>query len=213
MGASWQIRLLPQQSLELSVSDVRAPGRSFHATSIGIKLVHHLQRPASANEEVSLETERLRMRLVQQTYRGASPNWRCCYPAQAVDNMGLQLDYMLSPVSAAQQWFLTGQGLAAYKGQAGAYMTGLLGGGVQQRLTEHWHAEAEALVGAAGGGGLQTGGGLVSQFNVGLGYQLTPQLALLASMGRMQAAHDSFKAHVLGLSAVYRFSAVSQAVH
>lgn len=90
---------------------------------------------------------------------------------------------------------------------------GSAGGGVQQRLTEHWHAEAEALVGAAGGGGLQTGGGLVSQFNVGLGYQLTPQLALLASMGRMQAARDSFRAHVLGLSAVYRFSAVSQAVH
>ena len=211
VGVSWQMRLLPRQSLELTLSDVRAPSHSFHATSVGIKWVHHLQRPAGDIPVDGLDTERLRMRLVNQTYRGASADWRCCYPEQRVDNLGLQLDYMLSPVSEARQWFLSGQGLAAYKGQAGAYMTGLVGGGVHQRLSERWHAEAEALVGAAGGGGLRTGGGLVAQVNAGLGYQLTPRLALLASLGRMQAVHDSFKANVLGLSAVYRFSAVSVA--
>jgi hypothetical protein len=211
VGVSWQVRVLPRQSLELTLSDVRAPSQSFHATSVGIKWVHHLQRPGGDSPADGLDTERLRMRLVNQTYRGASADWRCCYPDQRVENLGLQLDYMLSPASESRQWFLSGQGLAAYKGQAGAYMTGLVGAGVHQRLSGRWHAEAEALVGAAGGGGLRTGGGLVAQANAGLGYQFTPRLALLASVGRIQAVNDSFKANVLGVSAVYRFSALSVA--
>lgn len=216
LGVGWQWRLLPRQSLELSLSEVRAPGRSFQAHSLGLKWVHHFEQPRSTGAPLSagmlsgLEAERLRLRLLHQTYRGASPDWRCCYPQMNVDNLGLALDYMLSPVDQPRQWFLSGQGIAAYRGEAGAYMTGLLGGGVRQRLAGRWHAEAETLVGAAGGGGLRMGGGLVAQANLGLGYQLTPQVGLMVSLGRMQALHDSFKANVLGLSASYHFSTVGK---
>jgi hypothetical protein len=127
----------------------------------------------------------------------------------AVDNLGLQLDYLLGDPQA-RQWFLTGQGIAAYKGEAGAYMTGLVGVGLRQPLGGRWHAEAEALVGAAGGGGLRMGGGLVAQANLGLGRQLTPHWSVLLTAGRMEALQDRFKAHVLGLSAVYHFSAVTR---
>lgn len=216
LGIGWQVRLRPRQSLELSLSDVRAPGQSFHARSLGLKLVHHLEQPRSEGSPLSagmlsgLDTERLRLRLVQQTYRGAGADWRCCFANLPVDNLGLQLDYLLSPAEQPRQWFLTGQGIAAYRGEAGAYMTGLVGGGVRQQLAPRWHAEAEALLGAAGGGGLRTGGGLVAQGNVGLSYQLTPQLGVMLSAGHMQALHDRFKARVLGLSLNYHFSSVTR---
>jgi hypothetical protein len=157
-----------------------------------------------------LDVERLRMRLVQQSYRGANPGWRCCYADLPVHNLGLQLDYMLGPTESARQWFLTGQGIAAYKGEAGAYMTGLVGAGLRQKLAPRWTAEVEALIGAAGGGGLRVGGGLVAQTNIGLGYQLTPQLGLMVTAGRMEALQGDFKAKVLGVSAVYHFSTVTR---
>lgn len=216
VGIGWQMRLLAHQSLELSVSDVRAPGRSFAARNVGVKLVHHLQQPRSDGQALSpallsgLDTERLRMRLVQQSYQGASPDWRCCYAHLPVHNLGLQLDYMLGPTEQARQAFVTGQGIAAYKGEAGAYMTGLVGAGLRQKLAPRWTAEVEALVGAAGGGGLRMGGGLVAQTNIGLGYQLTPQLGLMVTAGRMEALRGEFKANVLGGSAVYHFSTVTR---
>ncbi len=216
-GLGWQYRLTARQSLELSVGRVQAPGRSFQAQSVGVKLVHHLQRPrdvpASLGEAAlaGWDADRLRLRLVQQTYRGASADWRCCFAHLPVDNLGLQLDRMLGPLDATRQWFLTGQGIAAYRGEAGAYMTGLVGAGVRQKLAPRWHAEGEALVGAAGGGGLRMGGGLVAQANLGLAYQLQPQLALMLTVGRMHALRDAFKADVFGLSLNYHFTTVGQA--
>jgi hypothetical protein len=216
MGIGWQVHVLPRQSLELSVSKVRAPGRSFVAHNVGVKLVHHLQQPRTDGQALSaemlsgLDVERMRMRLVQQSYQGANPDWRCCYADLPVHNLGLQLDYMLGPTESARQWFLTGQGISAYKGEAGAYMTGLVGAGLRQKLAPRWTAEVEALIGAAGGGGLRVGGGLVAQTNIGLGYQLTPKVGLLVTAGRMEASQGDFKAKVLGVSAVYHFSTVTR---
>jgi hypothetical protein len=93
--------------------------------------------------------------------------------------------------------------LAAYKGEAGAYMTGLVGVGTQRSWGGAWFAEAEALMGAAGGGGLATGGGLVGQLNVGLGYRLSKQLSVMGTVGTMTALGGDFKAKVLGLGLVY----------
>jgi hypothetical protein len=216
LGLAWQLRLSPRQSLELSASEVRAPGRSFHARSLGLRLVHHLRQPQASGAPLSpqllagLDAERLRLRWVQQTYLGDDPQWRCCHPDLAVHNLGLQLDRMSDPGAQGQRWFLTGQGIAAYWGEAGAYMTGLVGAGWLRPLSPRWFTQAEALVGAAGGGGLSMGGGLVGQVNLGLGYQLGPQWDLLLTAGRMQAWTGPFKAHVLGFGAVYRFSALTR---
>ena len=87
----------------------------------------------------------------------------------SVDNLGLQIDYFINP-----DWYITGQGLAAYKGDAGAFMTGLVGTGVRKNLNKSLYLNAETLAGAAGGGGLAMGSGLVWQGNAGVGYDINP---------------------------------------
>ncbi len=208
-GVALQQRVSRNDSLELAWGKVGHFSGHFKGDAVGLKWVHHFSTPEVGAEPVrlsalrGLDAHHLRIRLAQQTYIQGAPGWRNSYADLNVDNLGVQLDYFLSPANQSTQWFVTGQGLAAYKGQAGAYMTGLVGMGTQRSLRGAWFAEAEALVGAAGGGGLATGGGLVGQLNVGLGYRLSKHVSVMGTAGTMTALGGDFRAKVLGLGLVY----------
>jgi hypothetical protein len=85
-------------------------------------------------------------------------------------------------------------------------MTGLLGLGVHYPFLHDWAVEAEALVGAAGGGGLAVGGGLVWQVNAGLSYAVSQNNDVLLQVGRIDAPKGGFAAHVLSVSMAHKFS-------
>ena len=208
-GVALQQRVSRNDSLELAWGKVGHFSGHFKGDAVGLKWVHHFSTPEVGAEPVrlsalrGLDAHHLRIRLAQQTYIQGAPGWRNSYADLNVDNLGVQLDYFLSPANPSTQWFVTGQGLAAYKGQAGAYMTGLVGMGTQRSLRGAWFAEAEALVGAAGGGGLATGGGLVGQLNLGLGYRWSKHVSVMGTAGTMTALGGDFRAKVLGLGLVY----------
>ena len=210
-GLAWQQQLTRRTALELAVSEVRAPSQSFKARSLALKLNYQFGLPAAVGADpvgwpalTGLDAVPLRVRVVNQTYVQGSANWRNGDPDQSVSNLGVQLDYFVSP-----HWFLTGQGLAAYAGKAGAYMTGQVGAGTQWPITDRWFVEGEALVGAAGGGGLATGSGLVGQVNAGVGYRLSKSLSVMATAGQISALRGDMKAKVLGLSLGYEFTGLT----
>jgi hypothetical protein len=120
---------------------------------------------------------------------------------QEVSNLGVQMDYFLTP-----NWFFTGQGLAAYAGDAGAYMVGEVGLGSVWNVTPNWFIEGEALFGAAGGGGVAVGSGLIAQANASVGYRLNKALSIIATAGRIEALQGDLKANVAGVSLAYQFS-------
>ncbi|NTU52878.1 MAG: hypothetical protein HGA97_04080 [Chlorobiaceae bacterium] len=139
----------------------------------------------------------VRIRIVTQQYTHGAEGWRSAHSESNVENLGVQFDYF--PVS----WgYLTGQALAAYDGHAGAYMIGLFGGGLHQKVVGPVFAEVEGLAGAAGGGGLVVGSGLVWQANTGIGLQVTRDVALLMTAGHIDALSGPFAADVFGLSMV-----------
>jgi hypothetical protein len=193
--------------LDGSVFQRWAADTSFKATGLGLKLGYQFGGQTKSNTGVlnnsTFDSHPVRVRMVNQTYTKASENWRN-RPDQNVDNLGAAVDYFIEP-----GWFLTGQGLGAYGGDAGAYMTGLLGTGVRARITKNIFAELEGLVGAAGGGGLNTGGGLVYQANLGLGYQLNKNFEVMGTIGQMKAAKGEFHANVYGVSLAYKFNAMT----
>lgn len=206
-GIGLQQNLTPRMAVELSVGELRAPSKSFKAQSVALKLNYQFGLPDVASESVpwnaldGFDTVPLRLRMVNQNYLKNSPNWRSSNVDQSVGNLGMQVDYFVSP-----HWFLTGQALAAYSGEAAGYMTGLVGAGGQWPLSERWFVEGEALLGAAGGGGLAVGGGLVGQVNAGVGYRLSKSLSVMATAGQMAALRGDFKAKVLGVSLAYQFT-------
>ena len=104
----------------------------------------------------------------------------------------------------SERLYLTGQAHSALGGGAGGYSVGLLGAGYQQRWGR-WQAGAEALVGAAGGGGVDTAGGLVAQPMVYAGYALSPDLALRVGGGRIEALRGPLSGNVFEVSLAYTF--------
>lgn len=65
--------------------------------------------------------------------------------------------------SLSERVYLSGQAHSAVTDRAGAYSVGLVGIGVTEQFEEHprWRIGAEAMVGAAGGGGVTSGGAIV----------------------------------------------------
>jgi len=139
----------------------------------------------------------VRVRVASQRYFDGADNWRAHHADKDVDNLGIQFDYF--PVPWA---YVTGQGLAAYGGDAGAYMIGLVGAGLHQQIAGPLFAEVEGLAGAAGGGGLNVGSGFVWQANAGIGYQFNEDVALMVTGGRINAVDGDFAANAIGLSLV-----------
>ena len=206
-GLGLQQNISKNLAIELLAGGVTAPSHSFEALNLALKLNYQFGLPDVSSTPVSwnalgdFDTQQLRVRLANQTYFKADPNWRNRFINKEVSNLGVQVDYFISP-----HLFITGQGLAAYAGDAGAYMTGEVGLGTQWDLTQHWFIEGEGLVGAAGGGGLAVGGGLVAQANVSLGYRLSDALSIMATAGYIEAPRGDFKAKVAGISLAYQFT-------
>ena len=209
-GVGLQQKISSHLALEFSAGGVMAPSHTFEALNLTLKLNYQFGMPDVGTTPVSwyglqeFDTTPLRMRLTNQTYFKADDHWRNGDVNQEVSNLGVQMDYFLTP-----NWYLTGQGLAAYAGDAGAYMVGEVGLGAVWNVTPNWFIEGEALFGAAGGGGIAVGSGLVAQGNASVGYRLNKALSIIATAGRIEALQGDFKANVAGASLAYQFSAIT----
>ena len=207
-GLGLQQKISRHLALELSAGGVMAPSHTFEALNLALKLNYQFGMPDVGTTPVSwyglgeFDTTPLRVRLTNQTYFKADDRWRNGDVNQEVSNLGVQMDYFLTP-----NWYVTGQGLAAYAGDAGAYMVGEVGLGSVWNVTPNWFIEGEALFGAAGGGGLAVGSGLVAQANASVGYRLNKALSIIATAGRIEALQGDFKANVAGVSLAYQVSA------
>ena len=207
-GLGLQQQISRNLALEISTGGVMAPSHTFEALNLALKLNYQFGMPDVGTTPVSwsglgeFDTTPLRVRLTNQTYFKADDRWRNGDVNQEVSNLGVQMDYLLTP-----NWYITGQGLAAYAGDAGAYMVGEVGLGGVWNVTQHWFIEGETLFGAAGGGGLSVGSGLVAQGNASVGYRLNKALSIIATAGRIEALQGDFKANVAGVSLAYQFSA------
>jgi hypothetical protein len=124
-----------------------------------------------------------------------------------VHQVGLQIDAFVQ-----EHTYLTGQAYGAYKGGAGGYAAGQVGIGYLRPWWKHSRLllNAEALIGAGGGGGLAVGDGLIYNAKVGVGYRLNKLFDLNLSLGRLKAPDGTFEANTVDLSIGYRFTSMGR---
>ncbi len=87
--------------------------------------------------------------------------------------------------------YFTGNAQTVAQGDAGGYAIGLLGFGYALPLNKTWTVSLEGHVGAAGGGGVDTGGGLVGAARIEVDYALKQNMALSVGVGKMQSLRGS----------------------
>jgi hypothetical protein len=122
---------------------------------------------------------------------------------QDLSLVGLKIEKFLT-----DSVYLTGQAHGAYTGDAGGYAVGLIGAGWEIPLREDGRLSfnAEFAAGAAGGGGVDVGGGAIIQPQVGLTWRLSQQFAARLEAGRVIALDGKLDSNVMGLGLTYEFS-------
>lgn len=114
---------------------------------------------------------------------------------QPLDTIGLKLNRYLG-----DHLYLSGQAHSAFAGGAGAYSVGLVGLGVSASPRASLRIGAEALIGAAGGGGVTTSGGAITQGMVWAAWQPGSVSELRLGLGAARPLHDGHAGPVIELS-------------
>ena len=199
---------------ELAVGKVMASDGEFESDAVSLKAGYRFGNPViSHNEEMSkalvnFDQSKFRFRFSNQTYLNSNTNWRNHSKNVNIDNLGIQLDYFLN-----NNAYLSGQGFAAYRGKAGAYMSGLVGIGLHKPISEKLYIDLESLIGAAGGGGTNVGNGFVTQFNTQLGINLGESDSIALGVGRILAPNGKFRANVISASYITKFNLFTRSLN
>jgi hypothetical protein len=131
-----------------------------------------------------------------ERYRAARKDGR----TEALEAVVLQVNRFVAP-----NVYVTGQAHSAFAGGAGAYSVGLFGLGAQLPVTSRIRLGAEALAGAAGGGGVDTQGGAVMQARAYADIALTDSLSLRVGAGKIKSVHGGLDAPVVDAAFVFSF--------
>jgi len=133
-----------------------------------------------------------------ERYRAARKDGR----TESLDAVVLQVNRFVTP-----NLYVTGQAHSAFAGGAGAYSEGLFGIGAQLPVTRRLRLGVEALAGAAGGGGVDTGGGAIAQGRAYVDFALSDSLSLRVAGGKIKSIRGSggLDAPVVDAALVFRF--------
>jgi len=195
--------------LGLRAGYIAAPGGDFRATSLGGYIGYADRAPdKKVFSSADVKPRYWRVRATHQTYlpKGDTRRKNGVIDNQNVHLIGLQTDVMMNKYS-----YLTGQAIGAYDGEAGGYAAGLVGAGLIMPFWKDSRMEfnAEMLVGAAGGGGLAVGDGLIAQAMLGVGYRTSRSTSLQLAYGLIKSKKGNFEADVINLSFAYRFTTLA----
>lgn len=143
-----------------------------------------------------------RFHLVHQTYFNPRSKTGTIKPRMQL--FGLAFDYFMN-----QAWYISGQTAFAYRGErVGGYFSGMIGLGVKSHPILHDRIDlfGEALVGTAGGAGLDIGAGALVEPVLGIDLHLNNYLGFQTSVGRIFALKGSFSSTVLTAGLTWQFS-------
>ncbi|MDL2335832.1 MAG: hypothetical protein QFC55_07370 [Chloroflexota bacterium] len=109
--------------------------------------------------------------------------------------------------SLSEHLYLSGEAHSAVAGSAGAYSAGLVGLGTTIRMTafEPWSVGAEAMVGAAGGGGVASRGGAIAQPMVWIARDLGRYSRLKVGAGYVKSLRGGLSSPVIDMTWAFAF--------
>ncbi len=198
-----EYRLSTGLSIIMDSGYLTAPDGNFDTQYVGFNLAYVMetfaqdQKGAPLKETELIQTTRWRFRPAHQWYFDAQRKGNTSRDMQL---LGGKIDWMLN-----DWWYLTGQGLSAYGGGAGGYSEGHWGLGVDSPSWKNWQLYGEMLIGAGGGGGVDSGSALLYKPSVGLKYKLNNDFSLQTGVGKVISREGNLDANTLDVSLIWRF--------
>ncbi len=120
---------------------------------------------------------------------------------RSLSTLGLKVNRYLSP-----NLYLSAQAHTAFAGGAGAYGIGLVGVGMASAApVRGWQAGAEALLGASGGGGVDTRSGALAQALLWAGWSADAGSQWRIGAGALRAFEGGLSSPVIEAAYVWRF--------
>ena len=198
-----EYRISSDLSLIMDGGYLTAPDGNYDTPYVGFNLAYVMetfaqdQKGAPLEETDLIQTTKWRYRPSHQSYFDAQ---RRGGSSQDMQLLGGKIDWM-----GGDWWYLTGQGLSAYGGGAGGYSEGHWGVGFLSPSWKNLQLYGEMLIGAGGGGGVDSGSALLYKPSVGLEYNLNRDFSLQTGIGKVISREGNLDASTLDLSLVWRF--------
>ncbi|MGC6435513.1 MAG: hypothetical protein ACON5I_04060, partial [Verrucomicrobiales bacterium] len=195
--------LSPDLSLIMDGGYFTAPDGNFDAPYLGFNLAYVMktfaqdQKGAPITETELIKTNKWRFRPDHQWYFDAQRKGRYSRDMQL---LGGKIDWV-----GGDWWYLTGQGLSAYEGGAGGYSEGHWGVGVLGPSWRKWQLYGEMLIGAGGGGGVDSGSALLYKPSLGIDFNINEDFSLQTGIGKVISKEGNLDANTLEVSLVWRF--------
>ncbi|WP_418650326.1 hypothetical protein [Tenacibaculum aestuariivivum] len=184
------------------------PNTHFSATTLGFGLKYYLDKDGISSKEKNFTKAKFKglEAIIKQDF----------YIAAARDNNG-RFNKDMHQLSLQVNFFInkyiygSGQTSFANFGDAGAYAEGIVGLGIQSNnfLNNTTSVFLQVLGGAAGGGGISTGQGLIVKPSVGVNYKLTNKLNIRGGLGYVKARGGQLSSTYLNVGLNYNFSFIS----
>ncbi|MGG8498047.1 hypothetical protein ACQY1Q_16705 [Tenacibaculum sp. TC6] len=208
--------IYPDLSLEQKLFDnvyasinkgyLMSPNSHFVTSTFGFGLKYYLDKDGINSDNLSFSKGRfkgLEAIVKQDLYLDAQRDGGF---NQNMHQISLQINFFLN-----KYVYGAGQTSFANFGDAGAYAEGIVGLGVMSNrfFNNSTSIFGQILGGAAGGGGISTGQGLIVKPSVGINYKLSDNLSLRGALGYVKAKGGGLSTTFVNVGINYHFSFLS----
>ena len=182
-----------------------SPDAHFYTSSFGVGLKYYLERNGIiANEKVFKTGKFKGIEVITKHdiyFKAKRDNDR--NPTQDMHQISLQINLDLN-----KNIFVAGQTSFANFGNAGAYAEGIVGLGARTNplLNDKVTFFGQVLGGAAGGGDISTGQGLIAKPSAGFNYKLNNVLSFRTAAGYVKAQGGSLSSSFVNFGIKYHIS-------
>lgn len=208
--------LYPDLSIEQRISNdtfialntgfVISPDSHFNTQSLGLGLKYYVNRNGIKSEENNYSKgilKGLEVITKHDVYFGAERDKGL--PEQDLHQLSVQINFDLS-----ENLYVVGQTSFATFGNAGAYAEGVVGMGTRFYPNPFRRGNTElflqVLTGAAGGGDIATGEGLILKPSAGFSYKLNDKLSLRAAGGYVKSLGGGLDSPTFNLGLKYHIA-------
>ncbi|MGJ8743080.1 hypothetical protein [Polaribacter sp.] len=193
------------EDLYLSVNKgfVMSPDSHFLTSSFGVGIKYYTHKNGIISDDIIFSEGKLKgleFIIKQDMYFNAK---RDTNPTENLHQISLQIN-----LDIAKNFYLAGQTSFANFGNAGAYAEGIVGLGVKTNpiFNQTTTFFTQVLGGAAGGGNISTGEGLIIKPSLGAEYKLINGLSLRTALGYVKADGGELSSLFVNLGIKYNFS-------